>query len=304
MNESNTDPGSYGGQAVVEGVMIRGEHSMAIAVRRSDGSIASHTEPLSRLYRGPQRYVPLLRGLVALWGTLALGLRALTWSSAIATDDVDGQDKPRPPGFKKWVTLITTLIVALIAFFVGPVLLTIWLDNALPALWMVVFTEGSLRIMLLLAYLWTIGRASEVRRVFQYHAAEHMTIHALEHDSSLQVPAIRRFGRAHPRCGTSFLLTLAILSMFVFLMIGTPSVWGRILSRLIMIPLLVTFAYEVVRWAGQNTGQPLVRWLFSGNMALQNLTTREPDDEQIQVAIAALELALVEDRRLDGAAAI
>ena len=299
-------PPNYGGQAVIEGVMIRGVRSMAVAVRRPDGSIAVRAERLSRLYTGVARRLPLLRGVVALAEMLALGVRALTWSAAVASDEVDEHGDARPLGLLGWTALALTMLVALAVFFAGPVLLTAWLDGVLPAAWLVVAIEGLLRVALLLGYIWAIGRSEDVRRVFRYHGAEHMTIHAFEHgaidadaladDRERHVPAVRRFGRAHPRCGTSFLLTVAVISVFVFVLIGTPPLWWRLLSRLALIPLIAALAYEAIRWAGAHPGLPIVRWLFAGNMALQRLTTREPDDEQVQVALAALARAVSEDR--------
>ncbi len=309
VNESAPGHANYGGQAVIEGVMIRGLRSMAVAVRRPDGSIAVRTERLSRLYTGAQRRAPLLRGVAALWETLTLGIRALTWSAAVAAGEVDERGEARPLGVWGWATLVTALLVSLAVFFAGPVLLTAWLDDVLPAGWIVVTLEGLVRVALLLGYMWAIGRARDIRRVFQYHGAEHMTIHAFEHGAlahggGLQVPAVRRFGRAHPRCGTSFLLTVAVVSVFAFVLLGTPPLWWRLLSRLLLIPLIAAVAYEAIRWAGRHPAQPLVRWLFAGNMALQRLTTREPDDEQLRVAITALERALAEDRSADAPAAL
>ena len=311
MSDATPTPPSYGGQAVVEGVMIRGARSMAVAVRTPDGGIAVRSEPLSRLYTGVLRQAPLMRGVVALWETLALGVRTLTWSAAVAAGEVDERGEARPLGVAGWAALVFIMLVALAVFFAGPVLVTAWLDAVLPAGWLVAAIEGLVRVALLLGYVWMIGRSSEIRRVFQYHGAEHMTIHAFEHgvfndadsdrSGAIRVPAVRRFERAHPRCGTSFLLTVAVVSVFAFILLGAPPLWLRLLSRLLMIPLIAAVAYEAIRFAGRHSGHPLVRWLFSGNLALQRLTTREPNDEQIRVAIAALERAIAEDRRAEPA---
>ena len=267
--------------------MIRGLRCMAVAVRRPDGSIAVRAERLSRLYTGAARRLPLLRGVVALTETLALGVRALTWSAAVASDEVDEHGEALPLGVLAWTALALTMLVAIAVFFAGPVLLTAWLDGVLPAGWLVVAVEGLLRVALLLGYIWAIGRSAEVRRVFRYHGAEHMTIHAFEHGAidadtlgdgrERHVPVVRRFDRAHPRCGTSFLLTVAVISVFVFVLLGTPPLWWRLLSRLLLIPLIAALAYEAIRWAGRHPDLPIVRWLFAGNMALQRLTTGEPD---------------------------
>ena len=311
MQTAPADAHSYGGQAVIEGVMIRGARAIAVAVRRPDGGIELHLERLGRLYTGPWRRVPLLRGVLALWESLALGMRALSWSSAVAAGETDERGEAQPLGLAGWGFLALTVAAVLAIFFGGPVLLTAWLDGLLPAGWMVIALEGLVRVGLLFGYIWLLGRASEVQRAFQYHAAEHMTIHAFEHgaltgeraDGSSQLPAVRRFDRAHPRCGTSLLLTVAVVSVFVFLLLGTPPLWWRLASRLLLIPLVAALAYEAIRFSASHATQPLVRWLFAANLALQRLTTRPPDDEQIQVALVALEGAIAEDRRAERAAA-
>ena len=285
---------TYGGQAVIEGVMIRGARSMAIAVRRPDGSILVRTEPLTSLLTGPLRRVPLLRGMLVLWETLSLGIRALTWSSAIAADEVDEDGEAAPLGASGWLLLILMLAVALAIFFAGPVVATAWLEGQLPSP-AVVAVEGVLRLGLLVGYIWLIGRSDDVRRVFQYHGAEHMTIHAFERGRELQVQAIRRFEKEHPRCGTSFLLTVAVIAVFVFVLVGSEPLWWRFTSRLVLIPGIAALAYEAIRFGGFHLENPVVRVLFSGNLALQRLTTKVPDDEQIQVAVASLQAAVAAD---------
>ena len=285
----STPTSTYGGQAVIEGVMMRGATVMAIAVRRPDGSIASRSEPLGGVFTGPVRHVPLLRGLLVLFETLTLGMRALTWSAAVAADQVDEHGETRPLGVFDWLFLVGAFGIGVGVFFVGPVLATAWLDGVLPARWMSLLVEGLLRVSLLIGYIWGMGRASDIRRVFQYHGAEHMTIYAQEDGRELNVPAIRRYPKEHPRCGTSFLLTVALVAMVVFAFAGTEPLWWRLSSRLILIPAVAALSYEAIRFAGFHQDWPVVRWLFAGNLALQWLTTRAPDDEQIQVAIAALQ---------------
>ena len=286
---------TYGGQAVIEGVMVRGPRSMAVAARRSDGSITTRGERLGGVYTGTARRVPLLRGVLVLWETLALGFRALAWSAAVAADEVDDDGEATPLGIIEWLILILTLGVGVGVFFVGPVLATAWLDSIVGAAWISVVIEGGIRIGLLLGYIWGIGRAKDVRRVFQYHGAEHMTIQAFEQGHELTVPSIRRFAKEHPRCGTSFLLTVAIVAIFVFALAGTEPLWWRFASRVVFVPVVAAISYEAIRFAGFHQGWPVVRWLFAGNLALQRLTTREPEDEHIQVAMAALERVRAEE---------
>ena len=285
---------TYGGQAVIEGVMIRGARAMAIAVRRPDGSIALRGERLGALYTGVPRRIPLVRGVIVLWETLALGMRALSWSAAIATDEVDEQGQPRSLGAFSWVAMAISMLAGVALFFVLPVVATAWLEGSMHP-FLVVTLEGLLRLALLIGYIWAIGRSEEIRRVFQYHGAEHMTIHAFEEGRELTVQAIRRLPKEHPRCGTSFLLTVGVVAIFVFALLGSPPLWWRITSRVVLVPLIASVAYEAIRFAGFHQRWPLIRWLFAGNIALQYLTTRVPEDEHIQVAIASLEHAVAED---------
>ncbi|MGE3857747.1 MAG: DUF1385 domain-containing protein [Dehalococcoidia bacterium] len=289
---------TYGGQAVIEGVMMRGGSAMAVAVRRPDGTIAARAERLGGLLNSPLRRVPLLRGVLVLFETLGLGMRALTWSAAVASNQVDERGEARRLTLLDWLVLLGAFAVGVTVFFVGPVAATAWLDRRLPAPWMALALEGLLRVALLLGYIWVMGRASDIRRVFQYHGAEHMTIYAQEDGRELNVPAIRRYPKEHPRCGTSFLLTVALVAMVVFAFAGTEPLWWRFASRLVLVPVVAAVSYEAIRFAGFHQGWPVVRWLFAGNLALQRLTTRPPDDEQIQVAIAALQRVRDEERTL------
>ena len=292
---------SFGGQAVVEGVMIRGPRSIAVAVRRPDGEIAIRTRELGSRFTNLVRRIPLLRGMLVLWETLAIGIWALAWASAVHNDEVDERDETKPFGVAGWTVLLIMLAFAMTAFFAGPVLLTAWLGSRLPDL-LVIAIEGVVRLGLLLGYIWLIGRSPEVRRVFQYHAAEHKTVQALEQGRELSVQAVRRLPKEHPRCGTSFLLTVAVIAAIAFMFAGFESLWWRAASRIVLIPVIVAMSYEAIRFGGLHLGNTLVRALFSANLALQRLTTRDPDDEQIQVAIASLNAALEVEREAAEAA--
>ncbi len=285
---------TYGGQAVVEGVMIRGARAMAIAVRRPDGSIALKADRLGNIYTGALRRIPLIRGVIVLWETIALGMRALAWSASVATDELDEDGQPESLGVLSWVVMGVSMALGVALFFVVPVVATAWLEGRMPSFF-VVMIEGLLRLGMLVGYIWAIGRSDEIGRVFQYHGAEHMAIHAFEEGRELTVQAIRRFPKEHPRCGTSFLLTVGVVAVFVFALLGSPPLWWRISSRIVLVPVIASVAYEAIRFAGFHQRWPLVRWLFTGNIALQYLTTRVPEDEHIQVAIASLEHAIAED---------
>ena len=277
----------YGGQAVVEGVMMRGPTSVAVAVRRPDGQIVSYTQRLSGLFTSRLRTVPLIRGVAILAESLMLGVRALNWASSVASKETDGKVGPERLGPSGWFGLLLTMGIASVLFFLGPVLATFWLDGPLGSAWWSLLIESALRLVLLIGYVWLIGQSEEIQRIFQYHAAEHQTIHAHEHGPELSVPAVRRHPAEHPRCGTSFLLTVAVVSAVVFIFIGTEPLWWRFASRLLLIPFVAGLAYEAIRFGGLHARWPIVRGLFTANLLLQRLTTRPPEDEQIQVALEA-----------------
>ncbi len=292
---------SFGGQAVVEGVMIRGPRSIAVAVRKPDGDITIRTRGLGGAVTNRVRRIPLVRGVLVLWETLALGIWALSWASAVANDEVGEDGETRPFGVLGWLVLAIVLGFAVTVFFGGPVLVTAWLRSYLPHA-AVIAIEGVVRLGLLLGYIRLIGRSPEVRRVFQYHAAEHKAVQALEHGRELSVQAVRRLPKEHPRCGTSFLLTVVVVAAIVFMFAGSEPLWWRFASRIALIPIVAAISYEAIRFGGLHLGNAFVRTLFSANLALQRLTTREPDDEQIQVAIASLNAALEVEREAAEAA--
>ena len=281
-------PSTYGGQAVIEGVMMRGAQAMSIAVRAPSGAIVCREERLGGIYTNAARRIPLLRGITILVETIIMGTGALTWSAAVAAGELEADGQPKRMGALEWIVVLGAMGFAAGVFFVGPVVVTSPMDGRWPS-WAVIALEGGIRIGLLLGYVWGIGRTEGVRRVFQYHGAEHMTIAAHEDGRDLTVPAIRRYPKEHPRCGTSFLLTVALVSIVVFAFAGREPLWWRFASRLVLVPFVAAVSYEVIRFAGAHQRWPVIRWLFAGNIALQYLTTRPPDDEQIQVAVAALD---------------
>ncbi len=292
---------SFGGQAVVEGVMIRGPRSIAVAVRTPDGEIMIRTRGLGGRLTNLVRRIPLVRGMLVLWETLAIGIWALAWASAVHNEEVDEHGEAKPFGVAGWLVLLAVLGSAVPVFFGGPVLVTAWLSGLLPDL-LVIAIEGLVRLGLLLGYIRLIGRSPEVRRVFQYHAAEHKAVQALEQGRELSVQAVRRLPKEHPRCGTSFLLTVAVVAAIAFMFAGTEPLWWRFASRIVLIPVIAAVSYEAIRFGGLHLGNAIVRTLFSANLALQKLTTSDPDDEQIQVAIASLNAALEVEREAAEAA--
>jgi uncharacterized protein YqhQ len=278
---SGTGPEPIGGQALIEGVMMRRGSRWGAAVRQPDGAIVTVSRTLpDTLDRA--RQVPLVRGVVALGESVGLGTQAMAWA-ARTREPEDGS------GYSKVGIALSTLVAALLAvgvFGLAPGVAA----KAAGIEHRVTFNlvEGAIRVALLLGYLWALSRAPAVQRVFAYHGAEHMTIHAYEHGEPLETARIRRFDRRHPRCGTSFLLVVAVVSIAVHVVIGTPD-WGvLVVSRIVGLPVVAAVAYEAVRAAGRHQTSTLGRIAAAPGAWLQSITTREPDDDQIEVAVAAL----------------
>lgn len=286
----------YGGQAVIEGVMIRGPEHMAVAVRHPKGHIVTHSERLSGIYTGRTRRVPLIRGVVVLWETLALGMRALNYSSRIAFEEEDEGKEPVEFPEKAFLgTMLLSLVFVVAVFFAGPILLADLLERWDVARFWIVLVEGVVRLGLLVGYIAVIGLIPDIRRVFQYHGAEHMTIHAYEAGRPLTVDEVCRFPREHQRCGTSFLLVVvvvALLTFFVFDLLVDEGLLVRLASRILLIPPIAGVSYEILRLGARYREHRLVRALFAPNIALQALTTKVPDESQVDVAIAAFKATL------------
>ena len=285
---------TYGGQAVLEGVMIRGQRYACVAVRRPDGTIALHSEPISTLFTGRMRSAPLVRGIVVLIETMALGMKALIYSANVAAE-AEGEEisKGAMAG-----TMAFALLFAVGLFFLIPVLASRPLEGVLGSDLVSNLAEGLIRLAVFLAYVVLIGRLGQIYRVFMYHGAEHMTVHAQEHQAPLQVETVRRYSTAHPRCGTAFLLVVMVISIVVFTFVGRDPFWWLITSRIVLIPLVAAVSYEAIRFSGFHSGNPLVRLIAAPSLALQRLTTRQPDDDQIEVAIAAMKHAVAGDESM------
>jgi uncharacterized protein YqhQ len=283
-----------GGQAVLEGVMMRGVSTWSVAVRNPDGEIDVTTEPIvSWAKRHRVLRLPVIRGVVALAESLKIGFRALGISANAQLVAEEGEEEPEPIGGFTWgLTIALSLVLAIGLFFVIPVgatsLIKDWLGSAL-LFWLV---EGILRTAIFIGYIVAISRLPDLRRVFEYHGAEHKTISAYEARDRLIPSRVERYSRLHPRCGTSFLLIVMVLAIFVFAPIGLPEWYWLLASRILGIPLIAGLSYEVIKWAGKNRRKRWVRALMWPGLMLQNLTTREPDREQLAVAIAALESVL------------
>lgn len=283
MNESKLP--NYGGQAVIEGVMMRGKHCYAIACRAPNNQIVIHQEPLSRIYRSKWSKIPLLRGLLMLWDALGLGIRALTISANIQT----GQDE-KIEGPALYLTLVISLAFAIALFFLAPAAIGQLTEHFWAwSNWWSNLVEGLVRLLLLIGYIWAVGFIPDIRRVFAYHGAEHKTINAFEAGVELTPSNVARFPLEHPRCGTSFLLTLILLSILLFALLGPLPWFWRLLSRILLLPILAGVAYEYLRWTADHMRSPIVRSIVKPNLALQRLTTREPSVDMLEISIAAFQ---------------
>jgi uncharacterized protein YqhQ len=296
-----------GGQAVLEGVMMRGISTWAVAVRKPAiepallGDVAIYRHHLAhgskrsgwrRLYR-----LPVVRGVVALGGSLAIGMKALGISANAQIPpeegaDPDAEDSDLISGGVWFGTVLISLVFAIGLFFVAPVGLTSLVRNQLGSSWLFWVVEGLLRTAIFLGYLTLLSRVRDLRRVFEYHGAEHKVISCYEAGDQLTPERASRYSRLHPRCGTSFLLVVMIMAIFVFAPVGLPAWWILVLTRIVGVPVIAGLSFEVIKWAGRNRARRWVQWIMYPGMQLQKLTTREPDLDQLAVSIAALEAVL------------
>jgi uncharacterized protein YqhQ len=274
---------TYGGQAVIEGVMMRGKRSVAIAMRAPNKEIVLHTESLGKIYKGTLSKTPFLRGMIVLWDALGLGLRALTISANTQTEEDTKLEGPA-----LYITLGIALSFGIGLFFILPALVGQLIEDGLAVdPWWGNLAEGVLRLCLLVLYIWAVGFLPDIRRVFAYHGAEHKTINAFEADVELTPENVARFPLAHPRCGTAFILILVLLSIIVFSLIGPLPMFWRLASRVLLLPVLAGIAYEYIRWTANHLDKAIVRWMVKPSLALQTLTTREPSPDMLEVSIAA-----------------
>src|SRR5947209_12877210 len=318
----------YGGQAVMEGVMMRGRRSAAVAIRRPDGSIYLYEEALNpRLYQNRLFRLPFLRGMLLLWEMLVLGTRLMSLSANIATGALDpdapaeegeepgthqldteidrnssdvmpeiAETPPQIGGGALVFTLLISLGFAVAVFFLAPLLIAGFFSNQIGADWLNLTVEGLIRLGLLIGYLYLIGRIPDIQRVFGYHGAEHKAINAMENGESLDIPHVREASRVHTRCGTGFLLLVVVVSIVVFAFVGSPSLLIKVASRILLVPVVAGIAYELMRLGAANYRFRIVRWLLAPGLALQSLTTREPDDSMIECAIIALSRVMQRDQ--------
>ena len=279
-----------GGQAVIEGVMMKGPTRIATAVREPSGNIAVRVEPVHSLGdRFPLLKKPLLRGVIALGEALVYGIRALSFSAQAA-----GEEGEELSSKEIALTMLAAFGLAVLLFVVLPTYATKFIQSIVSEPYLLNLFEGVLRLTIFFTYVGVISSLSDIRRVFQYHGAEHKTIYAYEAGIPLEIESIRKYSRLHPRCGTNFLLIVMVVSIFMFAFLGWPDLWLRIVSRVVLLPLVAGISYEIIRFAG-SCDNPLVAMLMKPGLWLQYMTTREPSDDQIEVAIRALEAVRPEE---------
>jgi uncharacterized protein YqhQ len=295
---------SYGGQALIEGVLMRGRDAIAVALRHPDGRIVWSDERLGGGFRGTRRAkLPFVRGLVVLYETLVIGTRWLVRSAGVAAAEelppattADGRQADAADLGKGSIALmlVLTLVLGLGLFFFVPLIVARFLAGDQPGI-VERAVEGVVQVAIFLGYLALIGRTSDVHRTFQYHGAEHMTIHALEAGDPLTVEAVRKYPTAHPRCGTEFLVVVILISIITFSLVGRQSLPVMILSRIVLIPVIAAVSYELLRFGARHRDSALVRAVFAPGIWVQKITTKQPTDDMIEVAIVSMEQAMEAD---------
>lgn len=282
----------YGGQAVMEGVMMRGQKTVAIVVRRPNGKLAINTKSLSAVYTGRMRQTPFIRGIIVLFEALVLGLSSLIYSANVSLEE----EKEKISGGSIWLILGLSLTLSVSLFFLAPLFITKLLDPYITSSLVFHLIEGFIRLAIFLGFLKLISLLPDIKRVFAYHGAEHKTIHAYEDGAELETQAIRQYGTAYARCGTAFLLAVLVIAILVFALIGRQTLWLMVLSRVLLLPVIAALGYEATQFGARHMNNGFIRALMVPGLWLQSLTTREPDDSQIEVATAALKEVLATDQ--------
>lgn len=281
---------SVGGQAVIEGVMMRGPEKVAVAVRQPNGEIIVDVNPVNSIRdKYPILKKPLLRGVVALFESLADGMKALAYSAQMSGEEDEQMDSKEMA-----MTIAFSVVLAVVLFIIIPTWSMRFLHTLTDNPMQLNLAEGFMRMFIFLSYITAISSMDDIQRVFQYHGAEHKTIYTYEAGLPLEVENVRPFSTLHPRCGTNFLMIVMLISMFIFTFLGWPNLIERILSRVVLMPVIAGVSYEIIRFAGAHVDNSLVRAAIMPGLLLQKLTTRQPDDSQIEVAIASLKAVLPE----------
>lgn len=295
---------SIGGQAVIEGVMMKGPEDIAIAVRKPDGEITLKKEKLKSNRKNISK-IPIIRGMYAFVDSMVIGVKALSYSAEFFEEEEVVKEKKKPSKLDDFMekNMIPIAVLVSIAFSVGlfillPTLVVSFIGNAVRTPLLMNLVEGIVRIIIFLAYIALISRMKDIARVFEYHGAEHKSIFCYENGEELTVENVRKYKRLHPRCGTSFLFIVMIVSILLFSLFKWPNILVRLVTRIVLLPIVAGISYEIIKWAGRSDSK-LVCIVSAPGLWLQKITTREPDDSQIEVAIEALKNVLVEDKDAD-----
>ncbi len=295
----------YGGQAVMEGVMMRGRSTMSVAVRAPSGEIAIYHEAIQGGdFAKRVRPMPFLRGVFMLWDTMQLGMRALVFSAnvGLSAEDGDGEapgeEAGTLSGLALWATVGVSILFSIGLFFLLPLVVISFLDRFISSSIVSNVVEGLIRLSLLVGYMLVLRSIKDVRRVFMYHGAEHKTINAFEAGDPLDVEHVRRHSLQHTRCGTGFLLVVVLISIVVFALLGRPDFVWRVASRIVLVPVIAAIAYEFIKWSAAHDQNRIVRVLIAPSLALQRLTTSEPDASMLEVAIVSLKRVLVAEEAM------
>ncbi len=277
---------------------MRGERNFAVSVRRPNGKLETIKRPLSSIYKGRLRETPLARGIVVLIETLVLGTQTLLQSAQIASAEGDGEGEGEEiPPLALAGVIAASLAFAVALFFITPLVITRYFDTYIHSDMGSNIIEGLVRISLFVVYLKIIGFIPDIKRVFAYHGAEHKVVNAYEAGRPLEINAIKIYSTAHPRCGTSFIFVVLIIAILVFSLVGRPQLWITILSRIILLPVIAGIGYEITRFMAKHSQNALARVLLAPGLALQSMTTREPDDSQLETAISALNEVIEADKK-------
>lgn len=287
----------YGGQAVIEGVMIRGRKAVVTAVRRPGGGLAMDVQPLAAIYTGWMRKTPLIRGIIVLIEAMVLGIKSLLYSASISLEE----EKEEISGRMVWVMIATALALAIALFLIIPLFLTRLINPYINSSLVFHLIEGFIRLAIFIAYLRLVALMPDIKRIFTYHGAEHKAVNAYEDGVPMEVEAVRKYDTAHVRCGTSFLFVVLIIAIVVFALFGRPSLWLMLLSRILLIPVIAALGYEVIYFGAKHAKNTLVKAALAPGLRLQGLTAKEPDDSQLEIALSALKKAVEIDQHEEAA---
>ncbi len=290
---------NYGGQAVIEGVMIRGRSSVVTAVRRPQGDIAVDVKPAASAQTSWARRTPLVRGVVVLIEAMVLGIQTLMFSANVAMEEED----EKIPTKAIWGMILLSVVMAVGLFFIAPLFLTKLVNSYLPNTLTFTVIEGVIRIAIFIGYLKIIGMMADVKRVFTYHGAEHKAVNAYEAGGPMEVENLKKYSRAHVRCGTSFLFFVLVIAIIVFTFTGRQTLWIMVLTRIVLLPVIMGLGYELIYFGARHTNNRLMKIILAPGLLLQSMTTAEPDDKQLEVAIAAMNKAVEVDKAEEAAQA-